>query len=348
MLIWIIFQFIIVVLALLSLYGGGERDYRFLFKYTLVLALVYFSGFRDHLGSDYYNYIDLFQRNGASVEPFTALMLILYNKSWFSEVAIFLIYAAITNVFFVKSFYRYDNVLLILVIYILSPNMYFNTFNLVRQMCAASLFMYSVIYVERKDGVRYFLIIIIASLIHSSAIYLLPLYFILNKYYSRYYMLIVLSISALVGQVMRIDFSSYISGWGLLLDKYELYLGQTPIGYANGFLTIIFNVILVLILLKKEAVIRGSRDNIAFNAMFLGVILYNLMPSLYFLFRFAIYFIVFYPVVFAFIGRLVDKKIVYAAFISLHIVMFGNMVMVTRYSGYVIPKKILPLSSILK
>lgn len=345
MLYWILFLIITIVFAQLSI--KFENSEKYFFKFLLFTSVIYFSAFRDGLGEDYHNYEDLLQYGElldySFKEPGYSFMANIVYYTNFSSVLFFLIFAIITNFLFIKGFFRYDNTFLAIFIYLTGTIFYFNTFNIVRQMCSASIFMFAIKYIENNNLKKYVLAILSASLFHVSAIILIPFYYILKPIYNKNVLLALLIGSILLGQVFRVDMTSILSQF---IPIYEIYFDdENIVNSESGYLTLFINLVLLGILLFDKSN-KSIKDNIAFNLFFIGVLFYNLIPSFFFIYRFAVYFIVFCPIVLPTLNKVLPKKIWSLTLILGFGVMFFLFLVQNEKNLKINPTRILPLESL--
>lgn len=349
MLYWIAFLALALVFTSFSLNNNLDKNIRKVFKILLILLLIYFSGFRDGLGQDYLGYeMDIKYGYNSVIslyEPMYSILVLLINHTFLSSKFFFLFMAIITNVLFVTSFYRYKqkNTFLIMFIYLFGVIFYASSFNLVRQMCAASIFVYGIKYIKDRNFIKYLLFVLIAASIHASAIFLIPVYFIANKIYSNSILIFLLVLSIYLGQTVVINDVSSLSRFLLSYDRYVTV--ESP-DTSSGYLTLFFNICLFLLIIRKEKLITNCNLNIEFNLFFIGVILYNLMPSLYMIFRFAIYFIMFAPIVLPYLHVVFPKQLAYTFLVLFFSVLFSYYMYRNIDNPRVIPSKILPITSI--
>lgn len=347
MIYWFVFLLISLLLAFVSTSKKFDHKTREISKFLLITTVICFSGFRDGLGQDYEGYyLNLYEGNYLDITYYEPLLALIANLIYYTNISphfFFLFCALFTNILFFKSFYRYENVFIIIFIYLTGTIFFFNTFNLVRQMFAASIFMYSVKYIEKKMFIKYFICILIASTMHISSLFLIPLFFIINKMYPHFIYFIILVLSIVLGQVITIDLVPYLSKF---VNLYEIYL-QSDTSDTSGLLTLFFNLYLIVFIIFKKSLFTNSRNIIAFNLFFIAVVLYNLIPSFFYIFRFAIYFIIFAPIVLPFLGKIIGKRISD----SILILIFGSILVFFLYNGLdndsIVPNKLLPLSIIL-
>ena len=347
MLYWINFIIIALFFCFISTDKKLNPNIRKFAQICLITVVVYFAAFRDGLGQDYDGYKDLlingyFNEYTLKEPGFSVFSNIVYFTE-LSPVFFFLMMALMTNYLFINSFYRYNHTFLIIFIYLTGSIFYFNTFNLVRQMAAASLFMFGIRFVENRKFLYYLLCILLAASFHISAIFLIPIYFIVNRVYSNKLLISVLVFSYIVGQILKVDLTSFLAQYFTLY--YWYFEDEVVVVTESGYLTLFFNLVLILLIFYK----KRSEDvqyKIVFNLFFIGVILYNLMPSFYFIFRFATYFIVFAPIVLPFLEKKFPKRV----WTFILILGFGAMFIFTLFSSLdnpkIIPNTVLNLESV--
>ncbi|HBT85780.1 MAG TPA: hypothetical protein DEB12_07730 [Porphyromonadaceae bacterium] len=344
MLYWIIFLLISLTLAYLSTSSKFEKRVREIAKCLLIIFVVYFSGFREGLGQDYEGYYqNLINGSYLDISNHEPLLSLIANLIYYTNLSphfFFLFCSLVTNLLFFKSFYRYQNTFIIIFIYLTGTIFFFNTFNLVRQMFAASIFMFSTKYIENKNFFKYLFCIVIASTMHISSLFLLPVYFIARKNFPNFVYIITLGLSIIFGQILVVDLSVLLSKF---MNLYEVYL-NTDISTSSGLLTLFFNLYLVLFLLFKNRLLLKTKYIIVFNMYFVGVILYNLIPSFFYIFRFAIYFIVFAPIALTFSSKIIGRYLSNFILILVFSIMFFMFLYNAADNNRVVPNKILPLN----
>ena len=125
---------------------------------------------------------------------------------------------------------------------------------------------------------------------------------------------------------------------------YDSYFeGELKIA-ESGYITLFFNIVLILLIFNKKKN-KEIFNIIPFNLFFTGVLLYNLVPSFFYLSRFAIYFVVFAPIVLPTLDIIFPKRV--WTFILL--LGFGTVFLAGLYYNLdnpkIIPSKMLELRS---
>jgi len=347
MLYWFFFVVISISLCYFSTNINVPEGQRRVMQFVLILFISWFSGFRDHLGADYEIYTDKFFGTSYlkfGIEPVFTLFVNIIYYSALTPVFFFLAAALITNYLFVKFFFRYKYTFILLIIYILTPLFYYDTFNLVRQMCAASIFAYSCKYIESKDFPRYLMFVLLAFTIHFSAVVLLPMYFIGRKDFSKIFLSIVLIASYVVGTLIKIDFDTILIK---IVPHYAIYSTMSGHHVGTGLLNIIFNIIMLILISKKQLFTTSVKYLIPFNLFFIGIVLSNFMPSFYYISRLAMYFTVFGPVVISMLIFVFNKKLIQESLVVGFLLLFSYFLIKNIDNQSIIPKKVLPVTSLL-
>lgn len=158
-----------------------------LFVFLALLSLILVSGLRSNIGDTFfymYSYtIGDFSWSGINFKGefgFYIYQLLLKNLSSDPQILIF-VTALITNVLIVIALYKYANLFEIAMFLYITSGVYLVTMNGIRQMLAASIVLIATKYILNGNWKKYILIVLIASTIHTSALFLLPVYFIVRR-----------------------------------------------------------------------------------------------------------------------------------------------------------------------
>lgn len=378
MLISFSFVFVALTICYLSIIGKHNKRTFIILQLFLICFISWFAGFRDSLGQDYLNYVSFLNVGIESfeniyVEPLYHLLVLIVYSTSLSNVFFFLSMAAISNYFFIKYFYQFEYVFYILFIY-LTSGYYFGSFNLVRQVCAAAIFLYSTKYIEKRMFFKYTFMILLAASIHLSAIFLIVFYYIgsinlsgvnypslaakkrmltahrrppplaVGKLIlSKYFALIILIFSFLLGWVIKINLEGLIPNIDFY---YNYYLNREEIQEGSGFFIYLFNITMFFVILGKNKIPKSKINSIVFNFALIGVILYNFSGSFYFLFRFAVYFQIFIIIITTMLIYIYNKTFVKTLIILIYGFAFIFYMTNNQNNEKVVPARILPLSEI--
>ena len=158
---------------------------------TAVMLLIFVAGVRYHTGTDYWQYeqnvyaysqdvwnsIKTYNEPGIRILARIGCLLSPNNPA---PVMIFLA-SAITIGLLGRTIFRYSNELCFPLVMLLLLSCWTDSFNAIRQWLAIAIYFCSVPYIQRREILKYLLLVIVASLFHKSAIILSPIYLLTNK-----------------------------------------------------------------------------------------------------------------------------------------------------------------------
>ncbi len=225
-------------------------------KYIPMIPLTVIAGIRYGVGQDYfYTYVPIFEKTlaGNIGEAWGEIGYIYLNKFvtlFTSDYSGIFILTSIIFIFFVfMSIYKEsDNVPFSIMLLVLM-GYYFCFMNGIRQMLAASILMYSITFIRKRNLNKFIICIVLATLIHSSALLFIPLYFLYNRKID--YKIIILSTFALfITSGLISEFLLKIIG----TTKYAWYLDSLYKAERSGMIMILINFLILLfaILFNKD------------------------------------------------------------------------------------------------
>jgi hypothetical protein len=149
----------------------------------------------------------------------------------------------------------------------------------IRQCIALNIFLYSIQFIINGRFGRYVLLILIAASFHTSALILIPFYFILKVNFKSYILLFV----SLVGMLISLLKISWIS---IVLEKiigafFVAAITGKLYGYGNredvrsfGFGFVLNIVILLFLILKRKSFKDQKLFNVFLNMYVVGLLFY--------------------------------------------------------------------------
>lgn len=177
-----IYIFILISLIIAYIDKFNKKVY----YYIVVLILILFAGMRFNVGVDYNNYVNLFKDiiYGYNIHTEISFNYIvnfinLFNGSY----QILFLFYSIMTIFFMSKFFHFfsNNKILSIYLYFSFPVFYLASFNGIRQILAVAIFAYALKFIVKENFLKYFLLILLATAIHKTAILLLPFYLFINK-----------------------------------------------------------------------------------------------------------------------------------------------------------------------
>ncbi len=262
MLIYVII--LIVLLFLIKKYDINENILGYGFSYiTMLLVFVLVAGLRYKIGSDTLVYMDeytyypdlsqLFQYDFTETRYdflwvfFCALCKSISGSYFFMQFIHAIIINSIYFYFIYKNTkYRFTA----LFIYFILGFLYFNT-EILRESLAVAFFLLAIRFFYEKKWTKYYLLVLIASLFHSSALIVL-LFPLLSKIKLNMHFIISLLVVAALASVIWGVFNEYIQllyNISSIEDKADAYLNNDAFIYNfNGILYGLFTYVLIPLL----------------------------------------------------------------------------------------------------
>lgn len=196
---------LLVVLTMVFLSGRYKE-----MKPLVFIILALFAGLRYNVGIDYISYVTQFSYlvdgyKDVVREPFFYYIVVALDKIGGTHQFIFLVFAGITQYFMYKAIKENSiNFSLSVLLYFSVVSFYLFTFNVVRQWVALPIFLYSIKFLKEKDPKRFFTYNVIAGLcFHVSLILLLPLYFVIDREFSKWKKTIFIGMAVFAGLSIR-------------------------------------------------------------------------------------------------------------------------------------------------
>lgn len=188
--VYLITMFITFIISLLL--SNNRIRPRKVYKVTVLIVfiiLLYISGFRStsSIGDTmFYSYsYRLFVENPyvnfkGKDYGFSLLVLLLTKIS--TDPQILIVFTAfITNAFNILTLYKHSNPFELGTFLYFATVVFYVTMNGIRQAMVAAIMFWASRYIIKNDWIKYLVIVIILSRFHSSAIILIPIYFICRK-----------------------------------------------------------------------------------------------------------------------------------------------------------------------
>src|SRR5690625_4687138 len=202
------------------------------FAFLTIFVPSIFAGVRFGIGTDYFNYLQGFINSTISGTTDSEFLYSIISKTvgflGLDFQFVLFINAFITTIFIYLALRNHKNVLSIGLGMFLYMLLYYQmSYNIVRQVTALAILLYSLQYISKRNFKLFTLFIILAMGFHTTAIIFYPLYF-LNWLYgsSKHKILKILSFSLLI--VVIINLSSFLFP---IVSQFEVFSY-----YANSYL----------------------------------------------------------------------------------------------------------------
>lgn len=256
--------------------------------FFLFIVLFVFSAFRDGLGTDYVNYVWAYENPELWDQELLFKFLFLTIPRFITDnvIIFFIISSLVVNYYFIKSINKYSPIIFLSVI-IYITQLYFSSYNVVRQFIALAIFCYyGAKYINDRRIFAYTIMVIILAQIHYS-MYML-LFFPIIAYYDRniktYWY--IFSISFFLFALQTYDILNFASIFNLipnlsylsvkfeiLQDSADFFFGQ----FQSSNQLIIKNLLALLFLLRIQYLKEENASMFWFNLFLFGVILHNIL-----------------------------------------------------------------------
>lgn len=352
MIYWI--TFLIIAYSLIYLYDADNRHRGFIL-FLFIFVLIYFSAFRDGLGMDYTayrNYCEyerVYSMDWLMMEPFPAALYKFCYDTTFSAIIFFLITSIITCTLCIWVYSRYKNFWISAFLFVTYTNLYFASFNIVRQFTASSIILLGAhLFIFRKKNPWFFAFVILAFLWHKSSILCVFIYFLSEKNVNIKFWLIAI----IASWVLPFNFLfniPVVSQW-IEVFNYSDNINHVVNAYSRTSASNLYMHVMIIFFLlnwKRVERIKDASFIIPFKIFIISVMCCNISAnSIGFMYRYAMFLSPFIPIAFSYIPKIADRDLAkllvcVPIFMLLMIVLLLNM-----GDRTICPQKILPVESI--
>ncbi len=261
-----------------------------------IFALV--SGLRWQVGVDHLSYLEGYEnikngyifRSGDNIEIGFEVISRLFAKLNLHFVLYFSFWAFIQLFFFYFALKDQRYLLPYIGFLIILGPQYLSWMNGIRQMLAATIFVYSINHIQNKRFFLYLLSISFATIFHKSAILLLPLYLLPNKdlFKYRYLNLLLILVTFLIGQnpsfiytLNMFEKAFALIGYNEYASKLDYFLSDNKVMVLGPRRLVILtlNIIIVWYSNKLKVTFQYTNYLYYFNLTFIGILLHNLFAN---------------------------------------------------------------------
>ena len=275
------------------------------------LILFAFAALREYVGTDYYNYGTMYLNamsrtpeqlmNGRVEKGFLMNLKFLSDHfdDWhtlFTMTALFI--AAAVSVYTYKNSQKPY----LSMFFFLTFGIYFNSLNFMRQLMAACIVLFAMQYIEKKQFIRFTVLVVLASCFHMSALIMLVFFFLLR---------IKMNVATL-GVYTGLTGIFFIVSWDVMEfiteHIYKSYDPDTSYEMTHGLnpvYSIYFGLFFALVFaFRKELVKKDQFNNVLINCMFFSFFFEFIGTRHAILSRFVIYF--YMPAVMILLPQVID------------------------------------------
>lgn len=280
-----------VITAVLAWTNSDNKKISKSIFFCFCLSLSLFVGLADMLGGyDRYIYSEVFQSMHENVvkgilfseefimyfgkEPVFGLINDLIAFFTPNRYVFILVYTIFLYMVYAVSFYRYTrNPFFALLIF--EGLMFFFTFTYLRQVLAAGVIWLAIPYVAQRNFKKYLLFIVLATLIHNSAAYMLLLYFIPRRKFEEKHIVLFMLALLVIGISGITKFVFSLSGDAVSNARIAGYAETAEIGFRIEYV-IEAMLFLSILLLNYKRIDEDALSLTLANVylMFCGVLLF--------------------------------------------------------------------------
>lgn len=273
MLIYYIYIFVFCIGSFFEKYDAkvGKRIFN-----VLIIAIIIFLGIRYKVGNDYMAYYNNYRgiNFGNYLVSAEEPLYVLANRLLSFEIFIFVF--GFLSIWLLRKFIvQFAEPGFLVITLLVYYCLYFVIFNvhLIRQGLAISIVLYSYIYLFKKDYRMYLLLVVVAFLIHTSAIFVVPFGFLFHKELKIKLQVILLAagLGIALNPVFFGNIFYSIAGSIPVLNKYlDFYRIEevTNYGVSTGIIMDICLVVFFMFNLKK----LNPKERFLYNIFFISVI----------------------------------------------------------------------------
>lgn len=256
---------------------------------------------RSGIGTDYKTYIQAFDLFTKGIYPWWlnyepgfiflnwSLARITNNSQWLILITSFLVL-----IIFFKTCKKNSTDVIFSIFLFYTLYFYFTSFNIIRQSIAVLLTFYAIDNIIKDDIKGYLKKILIASFcFHSTALIMVPFYFIAKKRVKLY----IFIVGAVLSTVLVFLYDYIMAGFVYMFPKYESYINYASSGAKLNIIFLFINLI-ILLFIRNFRIDKNDKKtikvfNIYTNACSIGL-MFSLMSPLNIIFsRIALYFYIY-------------------------------------------------------
>ena len=247
-----------------------------IFLILAILTMVLVSGFRWETGVDHINYYyvftnilyDLNTHVEVGFQLICELVLLFTEDMW----VMFFICSVLTGIFLTIGIRLNSTNYLISIFLYISMGFFYYSLNSIRHYLALSIYLIAYYYLRKRKLEDFLVYILIASIFHKIAFIAIPLYFLLNIKYKKYWY----GIFSAILVVLMILNRQILD----LLYKYAFTFYQSIEDENSGYSLVNIGITLALSILcliyEKRLLIKDKANIILINASYFGFLFFLL------------------------------------------------------------------------
>lgn len=268
------------------------------FVFVIILAV---AGLREYVGYDYASYVDWYT-NGKRDDKIEFGYLQIMNIFRYLNLSyhfLFFFFSFASCLFLFLGIKKYtDNQNFAFLIFLLLPELFLTSFSSIRQSFSVSVCFYAFYYLLNKKYIVYTLLMLLAISIHYSAIIAFLVFLFIFRYSDKFNernIIVLLFVSFLISKIDTIQFFYFL----FEKTRYAYYFSQErpPV---NNYKIIILNLVALFVLFHfKKLKEKYPHHHYLLPLYFFSVLLINLFSAFADMARLVLYFRVFEIIIIA-------------------------------------------------
>ena len=296
--------YLLILLLLISIEANQKGKSKYITRAVISFLYVLLLGLRgENVGVDTPNYVESYFRFGEEGCPWMEPGFDFINRTCYK--AHLGVHWVILTVSFISSLFLYFTLLPLkgekysIAALCLNLFTFFSFVNIVRQMVAVSIFLFSYRFIRDRKLLLYILCIGLATTFHVTAILLLPLYLIKNRHLPN---VLIVAIYLFSFIFLVVDSSQLLPSLNLIGRSFESYLEKAEMRDFGilGYLSQTVLYVVVLITMLKNGIFK--KYPVLSNLVFAAMVLNNVGIHIPIILRIGTYFKYFiflmYPIIF--------------------------------------------------
>lgn len=276
-----------------------DKKSKLIFSFIgLVIPILIFS-LRYDVGTDYANYLNLYKRwSSLSIGDIIAkknleiFFIIIMKIAYIFKTPqiIFIIYSTANILIIYKAIQTNKNKISVSLAFLLFLLIYTSiVLNVIRQSLAVAIIAYSYKYIIKRNFKKFLICVILASLFHTTALIIIPFYFINYQKDGRKDKTIKLLIT--IGSVLVVIFYARLIGVLTQINAFSKYLLYDNSIESNNYMFFIkFLTFSLLLIFRKKLYNYNKKNKMYYYFLLVDLILYSTGFISPFIKRIALYF----------------------------------------------------------
>lgn len=319
--------------------------------FLILFIMIFFAGFRDHVGTDYNTYYDIY--NNIVTSKFNLqtfynthqeigyyLLSTITKKIVKSDMGIFITSACLTYTLIYTRIKEESKGFSYSILLFFLLGIFTGPFNVLRQWIAIAINFYAEKYID-KQFKKFVVFNIIASMFHITALPVMMIQIIIKKLKLDYKVFVYLFLTLLIGVFIINNMPMIQSLAGKVNPRFVNYFNVYKCGMGTKLLLMLKIGVMLILLVYKYKV-----ENERYILYYLVALIFNIL-GLYnvFIYRFSSYFEIYLILLFPELlskfyknERVVYKYIIFATFVcvfTLSLLFYGDLLPYKNYFGEV-------------